>query len=319
MLTVKIFILSVLLCPCVGNGQGPTTGCSLKSNQQSQLKSIVPRIFTRKRRALLFPPGSFLKFTCSLATGLLAAYPSGVSFVLEEAVYFPVPGTINDIYPKRYLPKTTTKTPEILPDSIVYIPGTDWNFKAKTLPKPKWRNRPTHRWDHGKYGNPYKWQKWNKYDTKWQDKTNWSKWTTEALKWNKDWKKYETEWQPKTKWSKLITSTPNWKQYENHRHYPGHRDRRQLFERFSQLSSLVGFDIKSCILRTMCDSKRLLLPPGYSMLHDMLGIVFTMPRIDGLEDVYSEVMSKDANECSRQLKSKCNMNLLIWLLSGKTL
>ncbi|XP_068155095.1 uncharacterized protein [Drosophila tropicalis] len=309
MLAVKIFIISLLLCPCLGHGQGPTAGCSLKSNEQSQLQSIVTRIFTRKRRALLFPPGSFLKFTCSLATGLISAYPSGVSFVLEEAVYFPVPGTINDIYPKRYLPKTTTKKPEVLPDSIVYIPGTDWHFKAKTLPKPKWRNRPlkTHRWDDGNYANPYKWQKWNKYETKWQ--------TTEAPKW----KKYETEWQPKTKWSKWTTSTPDWKRYENHQHYPGHRDRRQLFERFSQLSSLVGFDIKSCILRTMCDSKRLLLPPGYSMLHDMLRIVFTMPRIDGLQDVYSEVMSKEANECSKELKSKCNMNLLIWLLSGKTL
>jgi len=42
-----------------------------------------------------------------------------------------------------------------------------------------------------------------------------------------------------------------------------------------------------------------------------------MPRLDGLEDEYSRIMDQDPEDCAADLKSKCNMNLLIWLLSGR--
>ncbi|KAH8278564.1 hypothetical protein KR018_005227 [Drosophila ironensis] len=303
MLRAKIFVMLVLAAAfwsCLGE--------NLTNSKTSQLQAAVSRAFSRKRRALLFPPGSFVKFTCSFSTGLIATYPKGISFVLEEAVYFPVPGAVEDVYPKKYLPRTTTKKPEKLPDSIVYIPGTDWRFKAKTIPKPKWRQPPpkTQRIDGDSYANPYKWQQWSQYaklqDQKWQ---------------NHQWK----EWNPsKEKWSKWTTSSPKWKQYSEAwqpHHFHGHRDRRDLFDRFNKLSAIFGIDVKSCILRTICDSKRLLLPPGYSMLQDMLRLVFTLPRLDGLKDEYSRIMDQDADECAAELKTKCNMNFLIWLLSGR--
>ncbi|XP_016988006.2 uncharacterized protein LOC108050718 [Drosophila rhopaloa] len=301
MLRAKLFILLVLFAAF-----WPSLGENLGKPKKSELKAVVSRVFSRRRRAVLFPPGSFVKFTCSFATGLLATYPKGISFVLEEAVYFPVPGEVADIYPKRFLPKTTTKKPEKLPDSIVYIPGTDWRFKAQTLPKPKWRQPPpkTNRIDDNSYANPFKWQQWNqKQNYKWSiediNQEKWKKWTTPSPKWE-------------TKWNKPKYSGA----WESH-HYHGHRDRRSLFDRFTKLSSLIGIDVKSCILRTICDSKRLLLPPGYSMLQDMLRVVFTLPRLDGLEDEYSRIMEKDADDCAAELKTKCNMNLLIWLLSGR--
>lgn len=46
-------------------------------------------------------------------------------------------------------------------------------------------------------------------------------------------------------------------------------------------------------------------------------LIFRMPRLDGLEDDYTRVMMKDADACAQELKTKCNMNLLIWLLSGR--
>ncbi|KAH8363449.1 hypothetical protein KR084_010496 [Drosophila pseudotakahashii] len=291
MLRAKLFILLLLYAAF-----GPNLGEDLGRSKKSELRDVVPRVFSRRRRAVLFPPGSFVKFTCSFATGLLATYPKGINFVLEEAVYFPIPGAVEDIYPKRFLPKTTTKKPEKLTDSIAYIPGTDWRFKAQTLPKPKWIQPPpkTHRIDDDSYANPFKWQQWQSY--KWkgfdENKAKWSKWTTPSPKWG-------------TKWS-----------HEFH-HYHGRRDRRSLFDRFTKLSSLIGIDVKSCILRTICDSKRLLLPPGYSMLQDMLRVVFTMPRLDGLEDEYSRIMDQEPDDCAADLKTKCNMNLLIWLLSGR--
>jgi len=42
-----------------------------------------------------------------------------------------------------------------------------------------------------------------------------------------------------------------------------------------------------------------------------------MPRLDGLEDEYSRIMDQDPEDCAADLKSKCNMHLLIWLLSGR--
>lgn len=258
---------------------------SLGENSKSELKAAVNRVFSRKRRALLFPPGSFVKFTCSFATGLIATYPKGITFVLEEALYFPIPGTLEDVYPKRFRPKTTTKKPEKLPDSIVYIPGTDWRFKAQTLPKPKWRQPPpkTHRIDDVSYANPFKWQQWSQY-SKFPEK-------------NHQWQNHQWNGWNQEKVSKWTTPSPKWNRYSeawNSHHIRGHRDRRDLFDRFSKLSKMwvkgmpifkhiinhiifnsIGIDVKSCILRTICDSKRLLLPPGYSMLHDMLRLIFT--------------------------------------------
>lgn len=42
-----------------------------------------------------------------------------------------------------------------------------------------------------------------------------------------------------------------------------------------------------------------------------------MPRLDGVQDEYTRIMSKDADRCANELKTKCNINLLIWLLSGR--
>ncbi|KAL7730879.1 hypothetical protein ACLKA6_003633 [Drosophila palustris] len=316
MLRAQILILLVLLSLCLGE---------LKQNPTTQLKPAFERVFSRKKRAIIFPPGSFFKFTCNFGKGLLSKYPRGINFNLEEAVYFPIPGTRDDLYPKRFLPKTTTtpKPKTTTPETYVYIPGTDWRFKAQALPMKKPRPLPpkTHRIDVGSSDNPYKWQHWAKYGAdqaqKWQTSANkqwinqskWSKWTTAAPKWTADWRNH---WRG----SKRRSDT-NFVDPSIYRNYHGHRDRRQLFDHFSGLSNLFGFDVKSCILRTICDSKRLLLPPGYSMLQDMLRLVFTMPRIDGLEDDYTRIMGKDADFCARELKTKCNMNLLIWLLSGK--
>lgn len=36
-----------------------------------------------------------------------------------------------------------------------------------------------------------------------------------------------------------------------------------------------SFDVKSCLLRTVCETQQFLLPRGYSLLQDMLRVVFT--------------------------------------------
>lgn len=256
--------------------------------RKTELQSSYNRAFSRRKRAIIFPPGSFFKFTLNFSKGLLSTYPRGIAFNLEEAVYFPIPGTRDDLYPKKFLPKTTTtvKPKTTTPETFVYIPGTDWRFKAQALPKPKFGQK-IHRIDLASSSNLNKWQKWTKYNDnstkKWQTSINqakWSKWTTPAPQWTREWTRHWQGSRPIVKY---------------HRNYHGHRDRRQLFDNFSELSGLCvvkfrvrfvlycslfllssfGLDVKSCILRTICDSKHLLLPPGYSMLQDMLRLVFT--------------------------------------------
>ncbi|KAH8399506.1 hypothetical protein KR215_011991 [Drosophila sulfurigaster] len=307
MLRARIYVLLLLLSLSQGEFQ--------QSPKTQLTQPAYERVFSRKKRAIIFPPGSFLKFTCNFSKGLISTYPRGVNFVLEEAVYFPIPGSRDNLYPKRFLPSTTPKPKPS--ETFVYIPGTDWRFKAVSLPKKKIQvqSLKTHRIDVDGSNNPYKWQKWAKYgekwattaNMKWANKNKWSKWTTPAPRWTAEW---SNQWKRKP-------SSPQRPSPSDSIYYHGHRDRRQLFDHFSGLSSLFGIDVKSCILRTICDSKRLLLPPGYSMLHDMLRLVFTMPRLDGLDDDYTRIMSRDADQCAQELKTKCNMNLLIWLLNGR--
>lgn len=199
--------------------------------RKTELQSSYKRAFSRRKRAIIFPPGSFFKFTLNFSKGLLSTYPRGIAFNLEEAVYFPIPGTRDDLYPKKFLPKTTTivEPKTTTPETFVYIPGSNWRFKAQALPKSKLGQK-IHRIDLASSSNSYKWQKFTKYDVnftqKWQTSTNrakWSKWTTPAPQWTREWTRH---WQ----WSRP--------EEKNHRHYHGHRDRRQLFDHFSELSRL---------------------------------------------------------------------------------
>jgi len=235
MLSARVLTFLVLLSLSQGE---------VRQTPQTHLKPAYERVFSRKRRAIIFPPGSFVKFTCNFGKGLLSSYPRGINFNLEEAVYFPIPGTRDDLYPKRFLPKTTTtpKPKTTTPETYVYIPGTDWRFKAQALPKKRPRPQPpkTHRVDVDSSSNPYKWQQWAKYGSnhaqkwkttankQWINKSKWSKWTTPAPKWTTDWTKQWQRSKSRSEFDSQILA----------RNYHSHRDRRQLFDHFSGLSTL---------------------------------------------------------------------------------
>lgn len=98
--------------------------------------------------------------------------------------------------------------------------------------------------------------------------------------------------------------------------------------------------MKSCILRAVCDSKRFLLPPGYSMIQDILRVIFTyvflfplviqkfqinlsfgnrlrFPTINGLQDDYSRIMASDYQTCDKDIHHKCPFSILDWVLNSK--
>lgn len=211
--------------------------------RQTRLRSAYDRVFGRRKRAVIFPPHSYFKFTCNVGTNLLSDYPRGITFAIEEAFYYPIPGSTDDLYPKRFLPKkTTTAQPQTsTTKTYVYIPGTDWRFKAQALPKPKRKFGPrpqppkTQRFDLDSHTNPHKWQHWARYGSsqaqKWQssaatlsNRRKWAKWTTPAPQWTAAWT---------SRWS---SAAPRISPHESP-HFHGHRDRRQLFEHFSGLSA----------------------------------------------------------------------------------
>ncbi|EDW43491.1 GM26596 [Drosophila sechellia] len=239
---------------------------------------------------------------------------------IEQACYYPVPSKREDVYPKRYRQRTTTteKPKTTTEPTYVWIPGTNWRFKATPLKKPmpmKLHQRIDVRPQKPSYVDPAKWAHWSKYGNRYENWSpanhnyekyrqpgRWSKWTTQSPKWSKRWYR---------------SADGEYYDPEDMRHYNGHRDRRQLFEHFDGFSKLLGIDAKACVLRAICDSKRLLLPRGYSMIQDIVRLVFTLPTASGVEDDYSRIMQMDADGCDRQFRDSCKLNLLAWLMGGK--
>ncbi|CRL05603.1 CLUMA_CG018208, isoform A [Clunio marinus] len=79
-----------------------------------------------------------------------------------------------------------------------------------------------------------------------------------------------------------------------------------------------SIDVKSCLLRMICEAQNFLLPPGYSMFQDMLRIVFTVPIRDDLKDDYSNAMreAKD-QDCFKVYSERCPISILAFLLYSK--
>lgn len=73
----------------------------VNTSNRTILRPIVDRIFLRKRRWLLFPKGSSLKFTVFVSKRLLALYPKGFSLNLEAATYYPMPSSRIDLLPNQ--------------------------------------------------------------------------------------------------------------------------------------------------------------------------------------------------------------------------
>ncbi|XP_049871740.1 uncharacterized protein LOC126370747 [Pectinophora gossypiella] len=66
-----------------------------------------------------------------------------------------------------------------------------------------------------------------------------------------------------------------------------HRQKRELWERLRTALEFHNLDGRSCILKSICDAKEHLLPPGVSLVHDLLRAVFTAPQHD--EDFLQEM------------------------------
>ncbi|KAM7361003.1 uncharacterized protein ACRADG_009167 [Cochliomyia hominivorax] len=340
----------------------------IERNQKSTLKPIIERVFSRKKRWMIFPKGANLKFTLNVSKRLLAMYPKGFNFVFEAAVYYPMPSARIDLIPKRFR-KPTTKAPAptgTTPLYLIGIPGSLIKYRAKPATKPakvqridqdvsllKWISSPSlspslyhnnsveskwHRYSLPKYlkNNNWSLEKQQKYVDKYSTNNynKWSKWATKSRP-SQPIYTGNNKWYQRQRFDRNvddnISSLDNYndvleyepiyfedlERFEDSPHYHSYRCRRELFHHFEGLSKILGIDMKSCILRAVCDSKRFLLPPGYSMVQDILRVVFTFPTISGLNDEYTRIMKADYETCDAQLHNKCPLSILDWLLNSK--
>ncbi|XP_026326172.1 uncharacterized protein LOC113234865 [Hyposmocoma kahamanoa] len=85
-----------------------------------------------------------------------------------------------------------------------------------------------------------------------------------------------------------------------------HRQKREIWERFQEALYLHNFDGYSCLLKSVCEAKLYILPPGRSLVHDLLRVVFSAPvhedefreEMGGLyEKLYDPSVCETVHEC----------------------
>ncbi|XP_061400295.1 uncharacterized protein LOC133336018 [Musca vetustissima] len=302
----------------------------------STLRDPVERVFSRRKRWMLFPKGASLKFTASLSKRLLAIYPKGLNFVLEAALYYPIPGARIDLIPKRFRKPTTKapKPPGTTPLTLIGIPGSLIKYRAKPATKFPLVQRIDYnvsqlQWLPANGVRPSNAPKWSKYSSpEYLNKYQWSpdkqlhfveKYTANP---NTKWNKWQDKYNYSNRWNRhdrYIRSdeTDEIDDIEDNPHYNTYRGRRDLFQHFEGLTKVLGFDMKTCIMRAMCDSKRFLLPPGYSLTHDIMRVLFTFPTISGVKDDYMRIMAADYETCDAHLNNKCPISILDMFLNSK--
>ncbi|XP_062558153.1 uncharacterized protein LOC134223031 [Armigeres subalbatus] len=103
--------------------------------------------------------------------------------------------------------------------------------------------------------------------------------------------------------------------WENFYHY---RERRDLYHTIEHiLGHSHRLQMKSCVLRAICEARNLLLPQGKSMMVDIVRLVFSVPLKDDLQDDYSKAMRHENSNCAAVYGEKCAISILALVLFGK--
>ncbi|XP_073960278.1 uncharacterized protein [Choristoneura fumiferana] len=85
-----------------------------------------------------------------------------------------------------------------------------------------------------------------------------------------------------------------------------HRQKRQFWEKLQTAIDFHNLNGQACILRSICEAKTHLAPPGKSLVHDLLRVIFTAPlhergfveEIGGVyEDLLDPLLCDRINDC----------------------
>ncbi|XP_039758679.1 uncharacterized protein LOC120632756 [Pararge aegeria] len=95
-----------------------------------------------------------------------------------------------------------------------------------------------------------------------------------------------------------------------------HRQKREFWERLQKAIEYHNLNGRACILRSICEARSNLAPPGKSLVHDLLRAIFTAPIheedfTEEVANVYNEVL--DPDYCEQVYE--CPFSLLHFVLS----
>ncbi|XP_065091182.1 uncharacterized protein LOC135712142 [Ochlerotatus camptorhynchus] len=106
--------------------------------------------------------------------------------------------------------------------------------------------------------------------------------------------------------------------HRNWEHFYHYREKRDLYHSLEHaFGESYRFNMKACIMRAICEARSFLLPPGKSMMMDILRIVFSVPLKDDLQDEYSSAMREKNLDCHYLYGKDCSVSILYLVLFGK--
>ncbi|XP_055608759.1 uncharacterized protein LOC129756030 [Uranotaenia lowii] len=302
---------------------------------------------SRKKRFLLFPVNANILVTVSGGKAPQFRRPSGYSFITELDLYHPLPDykyritqlKLNSVamYPpeptKPTEPPATTAAVEEHHDGHDLTPMELEQYlkdHPETYVPPEYNNNDrSDRFQPGTY-NPYGYGNGQSY----------------PLQYSRYWKPYQQPYKSKLwqtypdsyyqqSYRKMKRSVArdlaaelqmieeeedrfNISHHRNWEHFYHYRERRELYSSVEEgVESRLGITIKYCILRSICEARSFLLPPGRSMIMDILRIIFTVPLKDELNDDYSSAMRQENLDCHQLYGKDCPISILYLILFGK--
>ncbi|XP_039446518.1 uncharacterized protein LOC120425947 [Culex pipiens pallens] len=297
------------------------------------------QLHLRKKRFLLFPVNANLLFTTSGNKAMIFKGPGGYFTILELDMYYPLPD-----YRFRFS-KFRLGEVAILPDSSSAAPPPP-STTTTTTAKPETSTAapaPVSEHHNGQELSPMEVQQYLKdHPGAWvppgygKDRSDWfpvESYNQHLNKWHQsNWNTYPSQqysyrYIPRMKRSSSDSEDEddlgeddhfNISHHRDWEHFHHYRERRELYHTLETgIGSKFDFSMKSCIMRAICEAQSFLMPPGKSMVMDVVRILFSVPLKEDLHDEYSKAMREEGLDCHEQYSKHCPISILYLLLFGK--
>ncbi|XP_059620863.1 uncharacterized protein LOC132264614 isoform X2 [Phlebotomus argentipes] len=244
-----------------------------------------PEVLSRRKRYLVFPPGSTVLCTLSVVKAFVFKSPAQHNMVMEVDFYYPLPDKL--IFPERKNPAPIVVTTQ----------------KATVAPPVLYHDS----FPHDDFYNLIDYH--DRMDTtrRKSDKDVFLQKTRYPF----SYKKYQSDKNHLFEGSK----GKHWQK----QHYRGHRERRDFYRSIENFINTkdIGLDGRSCILRTICEAQHWLMPKGTSLFDDIFRLLFSLPEKYSYVDDYSRAMSSEEKHCSELYEKKCPISILGLILHSE--
>ncbi|XP_055694946.1 uncharacterized protein LOC129796853 [Lutzomyia longipalpis] len=291
-----IILIACLLCVAIVS----SSSCLNCTENTFKFTEII----SRKRRYLVFPPGSTILCTLSVVKAFMFTSPRGHNMVMEVDFYYPLPDKV--IHHRKENPKpveTTTQKPIVASPPVELL---DFHHDDDLHNFPHYHDEvlTSHRKnDLGVYLSKYNYPKFNK--KYFNQKINQKNYINPLYK-----SKFRNKMRKRRDEMKESLDVIG-----NHEH-KGHRDRRDFYRSIEKFidENDVGLDGRSCVLRTICEVQLWLMPKGVSLFHDIIRLLFSLPSNSHHIDHYKEAMSSDEYNNCQVYEKKCPISILSFIL-----